>query len=83
MNEPNSIVVPMILYCPICRARHIDREEFAKKAHHTHACQGCGHVWRPAVVATCGVEFLPGFKNDIIEDIETKRLGYRILKGGV
>jgi hypothetical protein len=56
--------VPMILTCPSCNARHIDEGEFAIKPHHTHACQGCGMCWRPAIVATCGVQFLPGFKND-------------------
>lgn len=29
-----------------------------------HACQSCGTVWRPAIVAMVGVQFLPGFKND-------------------
>ncbi len=24
----------------------------------------CGHVWRPAIVATIGVEALPGFVNE-------------------
>lgn len=56
--------IPMILTCPACGARHIDVGEFATRRHHTHACQDCGMVWRPAIVATCGVQFLPGFKND-------------------
>lgn len=56
--------VPMILYCPECGKRHIDAGEFATKSHHTHACQSCGCVWRPAVVATVGVQFLPGFKDE-------------------
>ncbi len=30
-----------------------------------HACQHCGLVWRPAIVATCGVQFLPGFKSEV------------------
>ena len=55
--------IPMLLWCPGCGERHIDEGEFATKAHHTHACQTCGNVWRPAVVATRGVRFLPGFKN--------------------
>jgi hypothetical protein len=55
--------VPMILHCPECRARHIDAGEFATKWHHTHACQHCGMVWRPAIGPTIGVQFLPGFKN--------------------
>lgn len=55
--------VPMILTCPSCNARHIDEGEFATRVHHTHACQSCGIVWRPALVPTVGVRFLPGFKN--------------------
>lgn len=56
--------IPMILHCPLCSARHIDVGIFATKEHHTHACQSCGFVWRPAVIATVGVQFLPGFKNE-------------------
>lgn len=58
--------VPMIMYCPACAHRHIDEGEFAEdggRVHHTHACQYCGTVWRPAIVPTVGVHFLPGFKN--------------------
>ncbi len=55
--------VPMLLTCPMCRERHIDEGAFATKSHHTHACQNCGHVWRPAIVPTVGVRFLPGYKN--------------------
>ena len=57
--------VPMRLHCPDCHALHIDEGEFAKKPHHTHACQHCGNVWRPAVEPTFGVRFLPGFKNEV------------------
>jgi hypothetical protein len=55
--------IPMILHCPQCNARHIDAGEYATKSHHTHACQSCGTVWRPAIGATVGVQFLPGFKD--------------------
>lgn len=55
--------VPMILECPKCGVRHIDEGEFAEKIHSTHACQGCGFVWRPSTVNTHGVRFLPGYKN--------------------
>jgi predicted RNA-binding Zn-ribbon protein involved in translation (DUF1610 family) len=63
-TEPPA--VPMLLTCPMprCGRRHIDRGIFAKKLHHTHACQFCGHVWRPAIIATVGVQFLPGFKDE-------------------
>jgi hypothetical protein len=54
--------VPMLLHCPWCQARHYDEGEFATRPHHTHSCQNCGMTWRPAVVATVGVLFLPGFK---------------------
>ena len=55
--------VPMLLWCPECGERHIDGGEFATKVHHTHSCQLCGLTWRPAIVATVGVRFLPGFKS--------------------
>jgi len=58
-----SAPIPMLLHCPECGTRHIDEGEFATKNHHTHACQECGFVWRPAIVSTVGVRFLPGFKN--------------------
>lgn len=58
-----ALPIPMRLRCPGCGELHIDVGEFATKPHHTHACQDCGEVWRPAVVCTVGVQFLPGFKN--------------------
>jgi hypothetical protein len=61
---PSQVPVPMLLHCPKCGARHVDEGEFATKIHHTHACQSCGMCWRPAVVATTGVRFLPGFRNE-------------------
>ncbi len=63
IEESAPVPIPMILHCPGCHARHIDEGEFATRSHHSHACQLCGLVWRPAVVATVGVQFLPGFKN--------------------
>jgi hypothetical protein len=56
-------VIPMILFCPVCHERHLDENGFGEKPHHTHACQHCGFVWRPSVIPTVGVQFLPGFKN--------------------
>lgn len=55
--------IAMILRCSACGERHIDEGEFATKPHHTHACQFCGEVWRPAIGPTVGVKFLPGFKS--------------------
>lgn len=55
--------IPMYLTCPKCGERHIDEGEFATRPHHTHSCQSCGLTWRPAVICTVGVQFLPGFKS--------------------
>ena len=58
--------IPMILFCPMCNTRHIDKGDFATRPHHTHACQKdtCGFVWRPAINTTVGVQHLPGFKDN-------------------
>lgn len=60
-GDPHASV-PMILFCPNGH-RHIDEGDFEHLAHHTHACQECGIVWRPAKINTHGVQFLPGYKN--------------------
>lgn len=60
MTDP----IPMKLPCPKCGQLHVDEGEFATKPHHTHACQSCGLVWRPAIVPTVGVQYLPGFKDE-------------------
>jgi hypothetical protein len=67
----SPLPIPMRLTCPgtnpdgtLCGRLHIDEGEFATKPHHTHSCQYCGMTWRPAVVPTVGVQFLPGFKNE-------------------
>ncbi len=59
-----STPIPMRLHCPECKAIHIDAGDFVTKPHHTHACQLCGNVWRPALVPTVGVRFLPGFRDE-------------------
>jgi hypothetical protein len=60
--------IPMRLPCESCGKLHIDVGEFATRHHHTHSCQHCGLTWRPAVVHTVGVRFLPGFKNEEAPD---------------
>jgi hypothetical protein len=72
--------IPMVLHCPECRGRHVDKGPFATKPHHTHSCQSCGFTWRPAVIATVGVQFLPGFKDDPAQGQDaplTEEEGYR------
>jgi hypothetical protein len=63
MMQPAPI--PMVIHCPMCHERHIDEPPWdgVEKRHATHACQSCGHCFRPAVLNTVGVQFLPGFKN--------------------
>lgn len=52
-------VIPMILHCPACGVQHIDEPDEAtgwtNPPHRSHLCLSCGHVWRPADVATTGV----------------------------
>ncbi len=69
--------VAMLIWCPMCSERHLDEGIWATKPHHTHSCQKCGLTWRPAVVHTVGVQFLPGFKNEALtlsEAPSTERL---------
>ena len=66
-DKEDNQAIAILLWCPYCHERHIDEGEFATKLHHTHACQNCGLVWRPAIQPTVGVMFLPGFKNEVPE----------------
>lgn len=48
--------VPVTIFCPRCRAPHIDEGEWATtRRHKTHQCQGCGYEWRPFPFPTVGV----------------------------
>ncbi len=66
IKAPPVAVKPtaMRLPCPSCHQLHIDTGDFATEPHRTHSCQNCGEVWRPALVPTVGVRFLPGYKNE-------------------
>lgn len=50
--------IPMILFCPACGVQHIDKPEgdWTNPPHRSHLCHYCGHIWRPADVATTGVK---------------------------
>jgi hypothetical protein len=71
VNRAQSGPIPMLLWCPQCLERHVEGE-LADRPHHTHACQHCGHCWRPAVVNTAGVQFLPGFKDGEVATDKTR-----------
>ncbi len=60
--------IDMVLYCPKCHKQHIDAPDLAQAKrgehgwepwdnppHRSHLCGYCGHIWRPADVATNGV----------------------------
>lgn len=56
--------IDMVLHCPNCGLQHIDapgmNSEFDDHTwdnppHRSHLCHRCGHIWRPADVATNGV----------------------------
>jgi hypothetical protein len=64
----------MRLPCEGCGELHVDEGEFATRPHHTHSCQHCGLTWRPAIIPTVGVRFLPGFKNAAPPDSTPDRL---------
>ncbi|WP_186126417.1 hypothetical protein [Burkholderia gladioli] len=61
--------IPMLLFCPRCGTQHIDAPEDAEcdgevvhsagwsnPPHRSHLCHACDCIWRPADVATVGVE---------------------------
>lgn len=65
MTSRQEVPVPLLLWCPACHERHVDEGELATRPHRTHACQGCGFLWAPAVVPTVGVRFLPGCRGEV------------------
>lgn len=56
--------VDMILHCPQCHTQHVDQPQIVDGAmwtnppHRSHLCNHCGHIWRPADIATNGVLFI-------------------------
>lgn len=53
--------IDMVLHCPKCGLQHIDAPDertpdWKNEPHRSHLCHGCGHIWRPADVATNGVQ---------------------------
>lgn len=51
--------VDAVLFCPACKAQHIDAPEpengWTNPPHKSHLCHACGAIWRPADVPTNGV----------------------------
>jgi len=49
--------VPVELFCPQCKAQHVDQNEWAHEiSHRKHLCHACQHVWQPYPVGTVGVD---------------------------
>lgn len=53
-DDPEPI--PMLLLCPYCKEKHVDRGEWSTTPHRTHLCEHCGKKWRPAWVPTVGID---------------------------
>lgn len=47
--------VEMEMWCPNCRARHVDSGEWAARPHRTHLCDACGFKWGHQRHATVGI----------------------------
>jgi len=58
-------IEPIITNCPKCGLQHIDKGEWATKAHKTHLCEGCGTKWRPKETATVGVKEVAGGTKEV------------------
>lgn len=82
-TNANANPIPMLLWCPMCHARHVDVGEFATKSHKDHSCQSCGLTWRPAKVPTVGVMFLPGYKDKDPADVLPNRRNRCVAPGCV
>lgn len=61
---PPAEVIPMVLHCPYCHTQHLDKGEWATKAHTSHRCHVCRAIWRPTTVPTVGVESVPPGRHD-------------------
>jgi hypothetical protein len=83
--------IPMVLHCPACGVQHIDAPEnkgrWTNPPHRSHLCHYCGHVWRPADVATTGVlAIATKGKNDspvLPKTTETGEIDYSLKAGDI
>ena len=60
-EQSDTAPIEMVLYCPNCGTQHIDAPDdrtpdWSNPPHRSHLCHECGAIWRPADVATVGVE---------------------------
>ncbi len=99
------IAIDMVLHCPKCGMQHVDAPDKPSDAspvlyadawdnppHRSHLCHGCGHIWRPADVATNGVAAVkttgkndspiiaPGQPEVADEEFEVRADGVRVRK---
>ena len=61
---------PMVIFCPECKAQHIDLGEWATKPHRKHLCHSCGHVWKPHDHATVGVPIPAPPRSELADQLE-------------
>lgn len=60
MSNADAVLIathaePMVLACPNCGMRHVDKGDWAKILHRVHTCAGCGATFQPANIFTVGV----------------------------
>lgn len=56
--------IRVLLFCPCCKAQHVDQGEWETRPHRVHFCEfccaqnckKCKHQWLASLVATVGVE---------------------------
>lgn len=50
--EVETVIIPSLLFCPKCHAKHVDEGEWETRPHRTHLCLSCGNEWRVTVRGT-------------------------------
>lgn len=62
-NPPTCEVVQLplhlIIHCPSCGYKHIDKGIWKTRLHKTHLCESCRFEFRPCGIPTIGVAALP------------------------
>jgi hypothetical protein len=59
---PPAVPVDTLLFCPKCKAQHVDAPEpengWTNPPHRKHLCHNCGNIWLAARVQTNGVALI-------------------------
>lgn len=82
--KPQPVHEAIIINCAECNEPHADTGEWFEKAHKTHLCLKCGHLFRPKDTPTTGIiaPYSPGQEIAVRETIVCNALGGAIYKAG-